>query len=61
LLYTLPVLMAIHAPISGLIFGFALWQAWIITKKVKFAFNGPFRVATGAPNVPNPEDFDDGQ
>jgi len=59
-LYTIPVQIAIHAPISGLIFGFALWQAWIMTKKVRLSFNGPFRVATSPLNVPRPEDFDNG-
>ena len=54
LLYSLPVQIAIHAPISGLIFGFALWEAWKITKKVQLSFNGPFRVATSPLNVPSP-------
>jgi hypothetical protein len=60
-LYSIPVVIAMHAPISGLIFGFALWEAWKITKKVQLSFNGPFRVATGPLTVPTPEDFDDGR
>ena len=59
-LYSIPVQLAIAAPISGLIFGFALWQAWIMTRKVRLSFNGPFRVAMGPLNVPMPEDFDHG-
>jgi len=42
--YSLPVLIAIQAPISGLIFGFALWEAWKINRRVQLAFNGPFRL-----------------
>jgi hypothetical protein len=59
--YSLPVHLAMAAPISGLIFGFALWEAWKIPTKIQFSFNGPFRVATEPLNVPNPEDFDDGR
>ena len=44
-LYTLPVQIAIHAPISGLIYGFALWEAWKITTGFRISFNGPFRVS----------------
>jgi hypothetical protein len=42
--YTVPVLLAINAPISGLIFGFALWEAWKINRKAQWSFAGPFRV-----------------
>jgi hypothetical protein len=42
--YAFPVLAAVHSPISGLIFGFALWEAWKMNKKVQLAFNGPFRL-----------------
>jgi hypothetical protein len=61
ILYSLPVQLAMMDPISGLIFSFALWEAWKITKKVQLSFNGPFRVATGPLNVPSPEEFDDGR
>ena len=44
--YTLPVLLAFQAPISGLIYCFALWEAWKINRKVQLAFNGPFRLGT---------------
>ncbi len=46
--YATPVLVAVNSPISGLIFGFALWEAWKINRKVQLAFNGPFRLATQA-------------
>ena len=42
--YTLPVLVAVNSPISGLIYGFALWEAWKINKKTELAFQGPFDV-----------------
>ena len=44
--YALPVFVAFQAPISGLIFGFALWEAWKINRRVQLAFNGPFRLGT---------------
>ena len=46
--YATPVLVAIQSPISGLIFGFALWEAWKLNRKVQLAFNGPFRLAPGS-------------
>ncbi len=42
-----PVLEAVHSPISGFIYGFALWEAWKINKPIRLVFNGPFRL--GAP------------
>jgi hypothetical protein len=39
-----PVLEAVESPISGLIYGFALWEAWKMNRAVKLSFNGPFRV-----------------
>ncbi len=59
IIYASPVLHAVQAPISGLIFGFALWEAWKINKKVHLAFNGPFRVNSVELNVP-PREVDDG-
>jgi hypothetical protein len=50
-IYSLPVQAAIHDPISGLIFSFALWEAWKITKRVQVSINGPFRVSTPAPEA----------
>jgi hypothetical protein len=48
--YSIPVLVAFQAPISGLIFCFAIWEAWKINRRVQIAFNGPFRLA--APEAP---------
>ncbi len=45
-LYALPIQIAIHAPMLGLIYGFALWEAWKMTKGFQISFNGPFRVST---------------
>jgi hypothetical protein len=47
--YSIPVQIAIGSPISGLIFGFALWEAWKINRRVQLAFSGPFRL--GAVNA----------
>jgi hypothetical protein len=43
-IYASPILVAVNSPISGLIFGFALWEAWKINRRVVLAFNGPFRL-----------------
>jgi hypothetical protein len=61
LAYALPVFVAIQAPISGLIFGFALWEAWKINRRVHLAFNGPFRLGTFHGDEPaiQPEEADD--
>jgi len=42
LAYALPVFIAIESPISGLIYAFALWEAWKLNKKTHVAFNGPY-------------------
>ena len=42
----LPIRLGLADPISGLIFGFALWEAWKINRRVQLTFNGPFRLAT---------------
>jgi len=59
--YSLPVLIAFQAPISGLIFGFALWEAWKLNRRVQLAFNGPFRLGTLHGDEPaiQPEEADD--
>lgn len=59
--YAIPVLVAFQAPISGLIFGFALWEAWKINRRVRLAFNGPFRLGTLHGDEPaiQPEEADD--
>jgi hypothetical protein len=50
--YTIPVFIAFQAPISGLIFGFALWEAWKINRRVQLAFNGPFRLGAADGDEP---------
>jgi hypothetical protein len=45
-----PVLETIHAPISGLIYCFALFQAWQLNKRAHIAFNGPFQVGKENPS-----------
>jgi len=59
--YSLPVLVALQAPIAGLIFGFALWEAWKLNHRVQLAFNGPFRLGTLHGDEPaiQPEEADD--
>ena len=52
--YAIPVYIAIHSPISGLIFGFALWEAWKINRRVHLAFNGPFRLGPESTEGPGP-------
>jgi hypothetical protein len=50
--YSIPVLVAFQSPISGLIFCFALWEAWKINRGVRLSFNGPFRLAPESPQAP---------
>ncbi len=45
IVFIAPVLETFQAPVSGLIYAFALWEAWKINKKVHLTFNGPFRVS----------------
>jgi hypothetical protein len=42
--YSIPIQIAFSSPISGLIFGFALWEAWKINRGVQLEFSGPFRM-----------------
>jgi len=58
-LFVVPIYEAFHAPIAGLIYAFALWEAWKINKKVHLTFNGPFRVSA-APEALPPEVVGDG-
>ncbi len=46
--YAIPVIEVMSAPISAVIYGFGLWEAWRINKGVKLVINGPFRVGEGA-------------
>jgi hypothetical protein len=56
---SLPVLLAIQSPISGLIFAFALWEAWKMNRKVRLVINGPFHLAADQPVDLAVEDLDD--
>ena len=49
MLFAGPVLVSIEAPISGLIYGFGLWEAWRRNKKPVVSVNGPFEVASAEP------------
>ncbi|WP_404367684.1 hypothetical protein ACIHQR_02015 [Corallococcus coralloides] len=40
-----PVLVGINSPISGLIYGFALFEAWRRTKRTELSIAGPFKLA----------------
>ena len=48
--YAFPILLSFKYPISGLIYGFALWEAWKINSRVQLSFNGPFRVSAKGSN-----------
>jgi hypothetical protein len=56
----IPIIVGAHQPISGLIYAFALWEAWKINKGAKLAFSGPFQVKAADPGAPGPEVIDDG-
>jgi hypothetical protein len=55
-----PVLTATQAPISGLIYCFALWQAWVLNKRRELAFSGPFRVSQDGSSGSDPGVLHDG-
>jgi len=59
-IFVYPVYEAFHAPIAGLIYAFALWEAWKINKKVHLTFNGPFRVSAAPEAALPPEVVGDG-
>ncbi len=59
--YILPVQIALTAPMSGLIFAFALWEAWKVNRRAHLSFNGPFRVSTPGSSGPEPEVERDGE
>ncbi|WP_165071751.1 LIM domain-containing protein [Paludisphaera rhizosphaerae] len=53
LAFSLPVIVGSSAPISGLIYGFALWEAWKINRPTALAmFNGPYKVERPAAVAP---------
>ena len=47
LLLELPVVIGLARPITLLIIGFALWEAWKLNRRARLAFNGPFLVGDG--------------
>ena len=44
-----PIMVGFERPISLLILGFALWEAWKMNKRTVIDFTGPYRVGAGAP------------
>jgi hypothetical protein len=58
--YAIPIMEGTHSPISGLIYAFALWEAWKINKPVQLVFNGPFRLGTAGAADAGPEEVIDG-
>jgi hypothetical protein len=48
----LPVLNIAHNPLSIIIIGIGLWEAWKFTRAVKVEFKGPFTVAPSPPVAP---------
>jgi hypothetical protein len=58
-IFILPVIRGYVQPISGLIYCFALWEAWKINKRARLVFNGPFQISA-APAVRAPEVSHDG-
>jgi hypothetical protein len=56
-----PVLMAMSDPLSGLIYCFALWQAWKMNKKAVLALSGPFQVSQVESDDPHALEHDDAE
>lgn len=46
-----PVMVSVNSPISALIAGFGLYQAWKMNKRTRITLSGPYRVNT----APEPE------
>jgi hypothetical protein len=44
LIYSIPIMLGIHSPISLVIFGIALWQAWRMNGANDVVVTGPYRV-----------------
>jgi hypothetical protein len=49
--YAVPILIGIQSPISLLIVGFALWEAWKLNRRIPLRFTGPYRVGDGPVEV----------
>ena len=59
-IYSLPVTKSKEQLISGLIYCFALWEAWRITTPAHLVFNGPFQISA-APASSTPGASHDGE
>jgi len=46
---SLPFLIGMSSPLSGLIFAFALWQAWKLNRRTSLAIAGPYQRSFGTP------------
>lgn len=58
--FSSPLTEGFARPITGLIYAFAVWEAWKLNKSVELTFNGPFRVGAAGPASLRPEGVDDG-
>jgi hypothetical protein len=61
IVYAGPLVHLYMEPLSGLIFGFAIWEAWKINKRAQLAFSGPFRLSMNGSNHSEPEGIDDAE
>lgn len=59
--YSFPILAAISSPMSGLIYGFALWEAWKINRRSTLEFNGPYHVLPPDAIVHDEDEHDGGR
>ena len=59
-LFPSPLKEGFADPLTGVIYAFALWEAWKFNKPVELVFNGPFRLGAAGPADPKPEGGDDG-
>jgi hypothetical protein len=49
-----PVIIGFSAPLTLVIIGIALWEAWRLNKPSQLRFNGPYRLATATAGMPPP-------
>jgi hypothetical protein len=61
MLFASPLLRAFAQPLTGLIYCFALWEAWRLNRAAKLSFNGPFRVSQSSTTGPGAEVVGDGE
>lgn len=48
ILYAFPIYVGVQSPISLLIVGFAVWEAWKLNRRVALVFNGPYDAGAGS-------------